>query len=530
MSVDVRLNSVQDDQGADPVALLTQQIRQALDDGNRELAAALIEANYMRLVMDGRIAALQDWIEALPVELVRARPRLSLAYAWAMGYAGSGEMLEKALRWVEAGLGDTPWLGDIGQASWFSESTDNALRGEMLALRAIMVSRRYESSRAIEYAQEALWLLWPGQPADLLLHEPADQTPLQELWLRVVLLIAMGNAYRIDGNPRAAEPIYREAIRLSMGEGSPPVPVFPMFALAGATRLGQTLVCLARLHDAERIYRHALTRFEEVDGHPALSTGETRIRLGELLIEQGHLDQAAHEIRHGLGFCVRAADSPGELAGYLALAYLETLVGDLNAARAATDRANIVAGRDPDSPVRSLVGARRALIDLAAGDLPAAERWVRSVCEHRSKRHDFPRSLQELEDQVLARVRLAQERAADAECILDRALQSAEFAGREGAAIQMLALQALARSAVGDAGPALESLCRAVVLGEKQGYVRTFLDEGEPMRCLLEDLSIQQQARAVQNGVSMSGCTTPYVDTLLHCFGGGGVPGEPAQN
>jgi LuxR family transcriptional regulator, maltose regulon positive regulatory protein len=516
MPVEVPLDK--DDRGDVLVSLQGAKICQAMGDGDRELAAGLIEGNYIRLIMDGQIPALQEWLEALPSELVRARPRLSLAYAWAMGYAGSGELLEKALRWVEAGLGDAPWLGDAGLPSWSRDAGDNALRGELLALRAIMVSRRYESCRAIEYAQEAIWLLWPGQPADLLLYQPADQTPLEELWLRVVLLIALGNAYRADGNARAAEPIYREAIRLSMGEGPQPIARFPMFALAAATRLGQTLVNRARLHEAEGVYRHALSRLEGLP-EPVLFTGETHIRLGELLLEQDRLEQAASDIRLGLDLCLRSGDFTGQLAGYLALAQLECLMGNDDGACEAIDMADRLAGRDPGSYVRPLVAARRAQVELSSGDLPAAERWVRSIHEQRPKRRDFPRSVQEVEDQVLARVRLAQGRAADAECILGLALEAAESAGREGAAIQELALQALARSAEGDAGPALESLCRAVALGGPQGYARVFLDEGEPMRRLLEELAAHDRAGASQGSQPKPGCQAQVVIGLLDRFG-----------
>jgi LuxR family maltose regulon positive regulatory protein len=518
MAANHSLDRAQPDHGAVPVSDVTASISQALAEGDPGRAAAFIEDNYMRLVMDGQISALQRWIDALPADLVRSRPRLSLAYAWATGYGGSGELLEQALRWVEAGLGDAPWLAEHGLPAWSRAATDNALRGELLALRAIMVSRRYESRRAIEYAQEAIWLLWPGQSADLLLHEPADDLPLQNLWLRVVVLTALGNAYHADGNVQAAEPIYREAIRISMGEGPQPVARFPMFAMSAATRLGQTLAHGGRLQEAEWVYRHALARLEAYGGESLLFTGEARIRLGELLLEEDHLEEGASDIRRGMDLCRRGGDFTGELAGYLALAYVDGLRGDFRAAGKAIDRAETAAGRDLGSYVRSLIAARRARLDLAGGDLQAAERWVRSLHEQRHKRLEFPRSVQESEDLVLARVRLAQGRAADADHILTEILSAAELAGRRGAAIEALALQALARAAEGDAAPALESLCRALEMAEPQGYVRTFLDEGEPMRRLLDALLARERSREELDSGSEPGCRIRYAASLLEWF------------
>jgi LuxR family maltose regulon positive regulatory protein len=514
----------EDDRSERPLLDLAETIGQAVRAGNAELAAGLIEQNYIRLIMDGRSAELLGWLETLPPELVRARSRLSLAHAWSLGYAGAGERLEQALRWVEGGLGDMPWLSEAGAASWARDAVDNAMRGELLALRAIMVSRRYESCRAIEYAQEAIWLLWPGQPADLLLHEPADRLPPQELWLRVVILIALGNAYCADGNVQAAEPIYREAIRLSMGEGARPVPRLPMFALVGATRLGQVLATRGRLHEAEWVYRHALAQARRLEGEPPLFSGETLIRLGGLLIEQDHLQQAASEVHSGLALCRRSGDVTGELAGHLAEGRLAYLLGDTRRAGEALERAAGLAGRDPDSYVRTRVDAVVARLDLWMGDLPAAERWALRLHEQRPKRRDFPRAIEEMEYLVLARIRLAQGRAADADCVLGQVLDAAEPAGRGGVAVEALALQALARAAEGDAEPARESLQRALALGGPEGYVRTFLDEGEPMRRLLEELVAREQSHPPQDR-SRASEPVQYAEDLLRRFGPAG-PGE----
>jgi LuxR family maltose regulon positive regulatory protein len=52
-------------------------------------------------------------------------------------------------------------------------------------------------------------------------------------------------------------------------------------------------------------------------------------------------------------------------------------------------------------------------------------------------------------------------------------------------AIKILALQALAFQTEGDSEQALSVLERALSLAEPEGYVRTFIDEGEPMARLL---------------------------------------------
>ena len=75
--------------------------------------------------------------------------------------------------------------------------------------------------------------------------------------------------------------------------------------------------------------------------------------------------------------------------------------------------------------------------------------------------------------------------AGDALGLLARLLTEADAHGRIGSAIEILVLQALAHRAWGDIASGLEPLERAVALAEPEGYVRTFVDEGDPLRDLL---------------------------------------------
>jgi LuxR family maltose regulon positive regulatory protein len=76
--------------------------------------------------------------------------------------------------------------------------------------------------------------------------------------------------------------------------------------------------------------------------------------------------------------------------------------------------------------------------------------------------------------------------------LLERLRKAAEDGGREGSAIEILILQALAHQAQGDLPAALLPLQHALALAEPQGYVRTFLDEGENMRGLLREASAHE--------------------------------------
>ena len=131
-----------------------------------------------------------------------------------------------------------------------------------------------------------------------------------------------------------------------------------------------------------------------------------------------------------------------------------------------------------------------------------AIRWARDYCQYGATEY-----LREFEDLTLARVFLAEEDPAEALALLDALLSPAEAAGRGGRVIEILVLQALARQAQGDPS-ALETLGRALELGEPEGYVRTFIDQGAPMALLLHhrcSAQMKDDDRRVQFGRQVNG-------------------------
>ena len=102
---------------------------------------------------------------------------------------------------------------------------------------------------------------------------------------------------------------------------------------------------------------------------------------------------------------------------------------------------------------------------------------------------------------------IAQNRAAEAIPLLDRLITAAESAGRKGHLIVYCSLQATAHQAQDRRDVALTYLSQALDLGEPEGYLRTFVDLGPPMRDLLQ--------AATRRGIAAA-----YVSRLLAAFPG----------
>jgi LuxR family maltose regulon positive regulatory protein len=139
-------------------------------------------------------------------------------------------------------------------------------------------------------------------------------------------------------------------------------------------------------------------------------------------------------------------------------------------------------------------------------NLAAAVPWAETSGLHADD-NDLP-YLREMEYLTLARVFIAQHRTEDALRLLARMLPTAEAGGRMGRVIEILMLQALALQAQGVSAEAFAALDQALTLAEPQGYVRTFVDEGEPLRLLLQRMKAEGRSPSMND----------YMNKLLAAF------------
>jgi LuxR family maltose regulon positive regulatory protein len=85
-----------------------------------------------------------------------------------------------------------------------------------------------------------------------------------------------------------------------------------------------------------------------------------------------------------------------------------------------------------------------------------------------------------------------------------------EVSARKTSLIELLTLRALALQTQANSAESIAALVRALTLAEPEGYVRTFIDEGEAMRLLMADGRLWIEKR--------NGRLHAYVDKLLAAF------------
>jgi LuxR family maltose regulon positive regulatory protein len=208
---------------------------------------------------------------------------------------------------------------------------------------------------------------------------------------------------------------------------------------------------------ARRLYEQALSQ-----APPGLATtGDLHAGLADVLREQGELDAAEQHLQESRALGEQASLLENRHRWFIAMAGVRRARGDLDGAVEKLDQAEAVylPGFFPDV---APIAARRVRVRIAQGHLD--EDWARAVPDDLSYLNEYNRL-------TLARLRLARGDAVS----LDGERDSAETR----------MLRALALQAQGEHERAVAEIDRALAVGVPAGYVRLFLDEGEPMERLL---------------------------------------------
>jgi LuxR family maltose regulon positive regulatory protein len=216
-------------------------------------------------------------------------------------------------------------------------------------------------------------------------------------------------------------------------------------------------------------------------GSSASITGYISAQLCLVLREWNDLEAALLCSREGLEACLRWGQASYLGVAYSALAKTLQAVGDARGARDAAQQAR-QAVADLSSSIVDIVTAWEMQVRLAQGDATASWRWAQASGLSVDDEIQFHRYEVYC---TFAQILIAQSKPDRALTLLARLLAVAETAGAMGCVIEVQVLQAIALQATGRVNWALAALSRALSLAEPEGYVRTFIDEGEPMGRLL---------------------------------------------
>ena len=417
----------------------------ALQAGDFERAADLIEGVVKQPTTWAMLnaATLMAWLELLPDQIFQARAHLCLYRARMFTVQGKTQRAEVILQRLEE---------EQRQAGLYS----GQLIKQIAADRVSNAILRGEPLRAIDYAEHAL-----------------EGLPQGNLKARMRLEAILGMACYQVGDVRRAGRAYARAVRAAQETG--------ILVVIASLKTGVAKVSIIKGHLREAVRNcEEACRLAEVNHARTAVAGPALVTWAEILTEQNDLQQAKVLIIEGINLLLKHGPIHGLTTAYAVQARTQQAEGQYGAAYNSLSRAAQLTQGQSSGILSSRILAHQARLSLALGDLAAASRWANDY-----RRAAPAEYLREFEELTLARILLAGERPDAAFSLLGTMLSEAEQAGRQGSAIEILALHALAFAAMGSVNEAQRRLARSLSLARPEGYTRIYIDEGEPMASLL---------------------------------------------
>jgi len=441
-----------------------------------DCAANLIEASAAGQTLRGKIGALNAWLDELPNGLIQKRPHLSVIRAWTYHMDGQRDAIEPHLQDAERSL---RMLGRPDDAPFVSD-----LLGQIAAIRASNVRHQGDWPLFFQYAGEALELL-------------AEDS----LAVRTTLNANLGLAYMLRMDLKAATTAFREVQSLGQRSGN------MISAVNCIGFLAATLIAQGRLRQAADLCRQTIDSHLEHYPEPLPTLGHVYASLARVLYEWNDLAAAAAHLEQGvvLGEQTHLPSTLRFRACMLTrIRQIQETEQDVTPL---STQIREVARREQEVCDDADLTAWRVRRWLDQGDMQVVERWVDA---YRADKASAP-IWRPYGDLALVRVLIARHEWKEALDLLAQIRRSALEVGGVGWVIEALVLEALARQAMGQTDRALAAVSESLPLAESEGYVRTFVDEGEPMATLL--------AQVWRRGVSRR-----YVGTLITRFRAGMPP------
>jgi LuxR family maltose regulon positive regulatory protein len=443
-------------------------------------AADLVELAIPAMRRTRQEATARGWLEAIPDEVIRLRPVLSVHFAWALLSVGEFGEVESRLRDAERWL-DTQADVHAGSPARpagmvvVDEEEYRRLPAAIELYRAGPALARGDLPGTIRHARRAM-----------------DLSPEEDHLVRAAAAGMSGLAFWTSGDLEAGYSGYADCIAGLRRAGH----VADIFGCAVA--LADIRLVQGRLGEAMRTYEQTLQGVPEQGGTVLRGTADMYVGMSEVHCERNELDAATRQLLTSQELGEHTGLPQNRYRLRVAMARIRQAEGNLAAALELLNEAERRYMGDMFPNVRP-VPALKARVWIAQGKLGEALGWAH---EQGLSVDDDLSYLREFEHITLARVLLARHRDERAEHsvhqaarLLDRLLSAAEDGKRTGHVIEILVLRSLAQQALGDVPAALACLERAVTLGEPEGYVRVFVNEGPPMASLLSVAAKQGIAR-----------------------------------
>lgn len=468
----------------------------ALRAGDPHLAGEMLDAAAAELASTGRGGTLLALAARIPPAVANDYPTMQLQRAYALTLAWDFDQAAALLQGLRLQLADADVV-----ARWEARGVDqDAVYRDIVHCEAQLALLRDDMGGSTRLTEE--WLALPGEKStfDLAVAKTS---------------IIYGRREQYDCSSVDAAPEIRK--------------LFADDNKLWATVWHDTIIGACYLHSgdlpaAERLYRRAMTTATTVSGPDSPTTAMAALYLAELLYELDQRQEATELSARYLSLGGETGLVDQLVAGYVTRARLDFLQrpGDPSAALETIAHGLRLAHAKRFERLQAHLLAEQIRILLLVGDARQAHRVARANDLAGAGERFRPRrgatTAVELQALAWAQVALSRDQVVEAIDVLERWVKFAEARQARRTQVRCGLLLSVAALRSGDVRRARRLLRGCLVAGRPGGFVRSFVDAGEPVRDLL---ATADEARGPDDAA-----LGQYQSRLLSHFRG--LPAAPA--
>jgi LuxR family maltose regulon positive regulatory protein len=466
----------------------------ALAGGLLEQAACQIEPIIESMFINGQLMTLAHYGEILPDNILGKHPRLAVGIAWAASATNQNDLCARMVRLVEIGTAikvqEFLALQEVDR-----EQLPLEIMGAMVELSVISTRLALDngdlSSVLSKFAQVSPYLIIERDKLPHIFNLPS--------MLRPPMVFMLSSAEKVQGNFLRALAGFEEAARTGLSTGN-----IHIISLA-LGNLGMSQLELGDYQMAEVTFGNALQAAKQHGGEQISAMfGLSHVGLAIIAYERNDIQAARREAEHGIGLGRWWNNWETLMPGYQILALVCLAENDFAGAGQALASLKSIEAIQP-AVLSPLVLDVYGLIWSKQGDFKQVAKWANMSGYHLDQEISPAKWNHAL---LLADWLVSQGDPERAQTILEKQSTAVSAQGQWGIWLGLQTRLAKVLSIVGQNTKAVEILIGVLNRAKPQGILRVFMDEGQPMYDLL------QQIRKEGMDLSMSA----YIDEILAIF------------
>ncbi len=445
-------------------SLLADAINHAVAADEMGRIVQLTENLAIHKMDAGELDVLIAWLDRQPNSLLLRHPWLLVARSWVFLNTGKYDAVETSLTELE----------DILSAESYSKGLVSSIQGHIAAIRSYLAEMRSDPNTAIQLAEDALKFL-----------------PEKNVQLRAFVATRLANALSWMGDLERAIDALREAGDAAKAAED------GQLALTAHSEMATLQFVTGQLSEAIESFEEIKSYAEflaQKDGRRLPAMGMIFRQLGSALLERNRLSEAKYYASEAVQICQQWGEKDTLMHALLVLAKVNFFHGEFDKYEHYIDQA-IQVSKSISILSHSFVIAFRYHYLLVRGELEEVEIWSRDSA---LSIDDEIRFDQRIDYQNFARLLAAKGNYEHALQIIKKLVILAENAGAKFYTIKLYVLLAKILQQMNQPEDAIQALEKALAIASPEGYVRSFLDEGE--------LIAQLVYQAAQEGIYPEYC------------------------